>query len=136
MGFFKDLNTLTKQGRELQKTSDPGADMRAAKEKMRALNASMAMQAQALSATPGGAIAGQVQIVSMAMTSGRVNADPVLQISALVHAPGRPPVPFSGTVAVPVAQVHRLQNGATLPAHLDPSDPTTFAFDWATATSG
>ena len=133
MGFFKDINTLKAQGKELQKNSTPGADMRAAKEKMRNLNAAMSMQTAALGATPENSVAGQVQIESTALTAGSVNGDPLLQLSVLILAPGRPPVPYNGPIAVPAVMVHRIQDGAVLPAHLSATDPTAFAFDWTSA---
>ena len=136
MGFFKDINTLQKQAKDIQKTSTPGADMRAAKDKLRNLNAAMTAQTSALSATPENSVAGQVQIVSMAMTAGSVNGDPLLQLSVLIQGPGRPPIPFTGPIAVPAVHVHRIQTGATLPAFLNMADPTSFAFDWATASAG
>lgn len=130
MGFFKDIRTLTKQGKELQATSTPGADLRAANEKMRELNASMAAQTAALTAAPADAVAGQVQVVSSAVTTGSLNGDPLLQLAVLILAPGRPPVPVDRSVAVPAVQVHRIQPGAVIPAHLSAADPTAFAFDW------
>ena len=134
MGFFKDLHTLTKQGKEMQAASTPGADMRAANEKMRQLNASLAAQTAALTAPPGDALDGQVQIVSTAMTAGSMNGDPLLRLAVLILSPGRPPVPVDRSVTVPAVQVHRIQPGAVLPAHLSAADPTAFAFDWAQGT--
>lgn len=131
MGFFKDIHTLTKQGKELQAKSTPGADLRAANEKMRELNASMAAQTAALTAPPEDALVGHVQIVSTAITAGSLNGDPLLDVAVLILAPGRPPVPVDRTVAVPVVQVHRIQPGATIPAMLNAADPTAFAFNWA-----
>ena len=131
MGFFKDLNTLKHQGKELSKNSDPGAQMRDAKAKMAALNATMVQSTTALTADPGDAIVGQVQFVSVAPTKGSVNGSAVVQVSVLLLAPGRPPIPVETSLAVPAMHLWRAQPGSTLPAHLSAADPTAFAVDWA-----
>ena len=130
MGFFKDLRTIERQAKELGDRSDPGAQLAAMGDKLRVLNASMAQQAAAATAGPGDAVAGSVQVVSVAPTSGSMNGDPIVAVSVLVLSPGRPPIPATTTIAVPAAQLARLRVGAAVPAHLSHADPTAFAFDW------
>ncbi|CAN5474790.1 hypothetical protein BH10ACT1_BH10ACT1_39920 [soil metagenome] len=131
MGFFKDLNTVQKQAKELGRNSDPGAKFAEMNQKMAALNHSMAQQAATLSGGPADAMAATVQVVAAVPTGGSVNGEPTMAISVLVLAPGRPPLPATATLPVPGLQLHRLQPGATLAARVGASDPSIFAIDWA-----
>src|SRR6478672_8804270 len=118
MGFFKDLNTLKHQAKELDKTSDPGARFSEMSTKLGVLNASMAQQTSVLTAAPGDAVTGSVQIVSVTPTTSSINGSPVVDLSVLVLAPGRPPIPATSSVMVPLTSVHLAYVGATLPAQL------------------
>ena len=133
MGFLKDLNTLKHQAKELDKNSDPGARFAEMNSKLSVLNASMAQQTSVLTAAPGDAITGTVQIVSMVPTTSSISGSPVVDLSVLLLAPGRPPIPASASVMVPMAYLHLAQVGASLPAQLNAADPTAFVIDWATA---
>ncbi|MCU1369352.1 MAG: hypothetical protein JWO77_546 [Ilumatobacteraceae bacterium] len=133
MGFFKDLNTLKHQAKALDETSDPGARLSEMSAKLGVLNASMAQQASVMTAAPGAAVRGSVQIVAAAPTTSSINGAPVLELSVLVLAPGRPPIPVTSSVMVPVTSVHLAHAGATLPAQLNMADPTAFVIDWSAA---
>ena len=130
MGFFKDLNSISKQAKEMEKHSDPGARLREMNQKMGALNAQMAQSNAALTAAPGDAMAGTVQIVSVAPTTQSINGAPVLTVSLLLQAVGRPPIPVTTNLTVPALYLARLSAGATLPARFTAADPTAFAIDW------
>ena len=133
MGFFKDLNTLKHQAKELDKTSDPGARFAEMNSKLSVLNASMAQQTSVLTAAPGDAIDGSVQIVSLVPTGSSISGSPVVELSVLIRAVGRPPIPASASVMIPVPYLHLAQVGAALPAQLNAADPTAFVIDWAAA---
>jgi len=48
MGIFKDLNALKKQAKEIDKTFDPGAQMREGKQRMAAAQEMLAQQTRKL----------------------------------------------------------------------------------------
>lgn len=131
MGFFKDLNKLNKQAKEMDKTFDPGAQAREATERMKALNAQMAGATAALAAPPTDAVEATAQVVSVGPTTGMMNMDPILPVQLLVQQPGLPPRPASVTIVVPMAQLQRVQPGAMLPVRISRSDPSAFAVDWS-----
>jgi hypothetical protein len=130
MGFFKDINTLKQQGKELQKNSDPGRSLRDATSMMADLNQTMAQSTAALAAPPADSVDASAQVVSVAAPSGFMNADSIVPVELLVLQAGLPPRPLSTAVIVPMTQVHRLQAGATLPVKVSRSDPSALAIDW------
>ena len=130
MGFFKDINTLKQQGKELSKNSDPGADLRNMTAKMADLNQSMTQASAALAAPPADAVDATAQVVAVSPPSGFMNADSIVPVELLVLQPGLPPRPLSLAVVVPMTQIHRLQAGATLPVKISRSDPSALAIDW------
>jgi hypothetical protein len=130
MGFFKDINTLKQQGKEMGKNSDPGRDLRNMTEKMAELNQSMTQATAALAAPPADAVDATAQVVSVSPPSGFMNADSIVPVELLVLQPGLPPRPLSLAVVVPMPQIHRLQAGASLPVKVSASDPSALAIDW------
>jgi hypothetical protein len=126
MGFFGDLNKLTKQAKEIDKNWDAGAQARGALDQMRAMNAQMEQTTQAMAE----GIAASAQVVSVGATTGMMNMDPVLPIELLVQQDGAPPRPASVTIVVPMAHLYRVQPGATLPVRIGPGDPPSVAVDW------
>ncbi|WP_426571496.1 hypothetical protein [Aquihabitans sp. McL0605] len=135
MGFFKDLSAIKAQTKQMEATSSPGARLSEMNAKMAVLNASMAQQAAVLTAAPGDLVEGTAQIVSAAPTTSSIGGTPVVQLSVLLLAPGRPPVPASAAVMVPMTSIHLVQAGATLPAQLSATDPTAFTIDWTSTPS-
>jgi len=131
MGFFKDVNKLKKQAKEIDKTWDPGAQARAGIERMKAANEQMASMTAALTAPPGDAIEATAQVVSVGPTVGQMNLDPMLPVEFLVLEDGKPPRPASATLVVPMAQLYRVQPGAVLPVRISRSDPSAVAVEWA-----
>ena len=131
MGFLKDIRSITREANELQKGWDPGEQMRQANEQMRAMSDSMAQSAAILAAGPSEVTPGQVQVTAVLGNAGIMNGSPLLSLSVLVLAEGRPPVPAQVTIAVPANQVHRVQAGATLAARISRTEPSAFVVDWA-----
>ncbi len=130
MGFFKDLNTVHKQAKEIDKDFHPGQMARDANVRMAALNEQMQQATKAMNAPPSDGVEASAQVVSVGMASGMVNLDPIVPVELLITQPGRPPRPMSTSVIVPQVQLHRLQAGATLPIKVSQSDPTAVAVNW------
>jgi hypothetical protein len=130
MGFFKDLNTVHKQAKEIDKDFHPGQMSRDANVRMAALNQQMQQATKAMTAPPGDGVDATAQVVSVGMASGMVNMDPIIPVELLVTQPGLPPRPLSVSVIVPQIQMHRLQAGASLPVQVSQSDPTAVAVNW------
>jgi hypothetical protein len=127
MGFVGDIFKLTKQAKEIDKDFHPGDQARAATEKMKAMNESFAAANTALTTgTPA-----KAQVVSMGMTTGSLNADPIMPIDFVVLQEGRPPRPVGAQVVVPYAQLYRVMPGATLAVRISETDPDSIAVDWA-----
>jgi hypothetical protein len=130
MGIFKDLRAIKQETRKISaNTPRAGVRMQEMNQKMAALNASL-VQSATLSGPGPNSVAAQVQVVSVTPTAGSVNGSPLVDVGVTVLVSGRPPVPAFASVMVPVTGLHRLQPGATLPAWVDPADPTAFAIDW------
>jgi len=130
MGFLKDYGDIKKEARKLRDNS-PRAGVRMAEmsQKMADLNASM-VQTAALQNPAAGSVPGRVQLVSVSASTASMNGQVFMDVVVTVLAAGCPPVPASARILVPPAGLHRLQPGVTLPARVDPTDPTAFAIDW------
>jgi hypothetical protein len=126
MGFIGDLNKLNKQAKEINKTFDPGAQMRDGLEKMRALNESMAEANKAM--TDG--VPGTAQIVTVGPATGTMNFNPMMRVDLLVTQQGGVPRPVSKELVVPLQHLARVMVGATLPVLVSPSDPEAVAIMW------
>jgi hypothetical protein len=126
MGFIGDLNKLNKQGKEISKTWDPGAQAQDALAKMKALNESMTEATQAM--TDG--VPGTAQVMAVGPSTGMMNMNPMMQVDLLVTAQGGMPRPVSKQLVVPIQHLARLQMGATLPVMVSQSDPNGVAIMW------
>lgn len=130
MGFFKDISKLNKQAKELDKTFDPGAQMRQANEAMQA--ASLMMEQQTVAATL--AVTGDPATaqVNLARDTGQlINMQPVIEMSLLVFLEGQPPYPVTLRQIVPLVQMGRLATGSRLAVKVDPKARETVWIDWA-----
>jgi hypothetical protein len=90
MGFLKDINTLKKQAKGIDKTFDPGAQMRAGKEKMAAASEMLAQQTLAAQLATSGERA-EAQVVAARDTGTQINMQPMLELDLLVMRTGQPP---------------------------------------------
>jgi hypothetical protein len=127
MGFFGAMAKLNKMGKEMSKDYDPGAQMRAGTDQLKAMNESMAAATTAL--TTG--IPARAQVISVGMTAGSMNADPIMPMELLVTQDGVPPRPVSLQVVVPMSQTYRVIPGTTLAVRISETDPNAVAIDWA-----
>jgi hypothetical protein len=130
VGFFKDIHTLNKQAKEMDKTFDPGAQARDATTRMATMNQQFAQANAAMAAPPEDAIEATAQITSVGTTSGMLNMDPMVPVELFILADGLPPRPVSTTLVVPMAQLARLQPGTSLKVRVSRSDPSAVAVVW------
>jgi len=124
MGFFKDINTLKKQAKEIDKTWDPGAQMRAGKDRMAAAQEMLAQQTAVMSLSTTGETA-EAQIVASRDTGTQINLQPVLELDLLVMRQGQPPYPATVRQMVANAQLGLVAPGSTVSVRIDPANPST-----------
>jgi hypothetical protein len=129
MGFFKDISKLKKQAKELDKTFDPGAQMRQTKDALAVASRMMEQQTVAAQMAVSGEPA-TAQVIAARDTGMFTNMQPTLEVSLLVFHGDRPPYPVTLTQIVPVAQVARLAPGTTLQVKVDPDRLNTVWIDW------
>ena len=82
MGFFKDIHTIQKQAKEIDKTWDTGAQAREANARMAEMNQMMSQATAALAAPPEDGIEANAQLVSAGNPTGMVNTDPIVPVSS------------------------------------------------------
>jgi hypothetical protein len=124
MGFFKDISALKKQAKELDKTFDPGAQMRAAKERMQAAQEMLARQTAAAQLATTGEHAG-AQVLAARDTGTQINMQPMLELDLLVmRQQGQPPYPATVTQIVAQSQLGLVAPGSTVLVRIDPADPS------------
>jgi len=132
MGFFKSLNDLTKQAKEIDASLPPMEQRMAdAMAQMQQANAFMAQQTEAAQAAfDPAAVAGQAQVLAARDTGIRVNFNPTLELDLLVHLPGQPPYPI--TTRATVSQVHLglVQTGSAVRVRVNPATPQVVHLDW------
>lgn len=131
MGFLKGVRDLHKQGKEINKTFDPGQMMRDASAQMAQTSAMMAQQTQAATAAAGAGIEGTATVTAVRPTNGAINLQPIVQIDMTVMAEGRAPYPVTVEQVVPQVSLARVQPGASLRVKVDPSDPQAVWLDLA-----
>lgn len=133
MGFFKDIRDVNRQARAIRKDWEPSLQANQAVAQMQAMNQMMSQTTDLMLAPNDQVLIGEVQLTAVGAAAGMLNGAPMVNVSALVLAPGRPPVPAQTAVPVPQVHVHRLQAGAVLPARISPTDATAFVVDWEAA---
>lgn len=132
MGFFKDLNKLNKQAKEIQKSQPPVKDQMAnAMAQMEQANQFMAQQAAAggLAYDPN-AVEGTAQVLAVRDTGMRVNLNASLQIDLLITIPGQPPRPATITSVVEPQHLAVVQPGAQLRVKANPQTPEQALIIW------
>ena len=132
MGFFKDLNKLNKQAKELQKNQPPVADQMAnAMAQMQQANAFMAQQAAAAPLVHDPlAVEGEAQVLAVRDSGMRVNFNPSLQVDLLITIPGQPPRPATITAIVEPQNLPRVQPGLQLRVRANPATPEQALIIW------
>ena len=143
MGMFKDMNKMTKQAKEIQKSQGKRTGMIGMMRDMpsqlsqasSAVDDAMALQAetqkqQALLTT---GTQGKATIKNFSDTGTLVNFNPQVILDLEVTCPGQAAYAAQLTTAVPQVYLSQLQPGASIGVRVDPSDPTSIAIDWAAA---
>lgn len=130
MGFFKSLNDLQKQSKEINKNWDVGAQLADAQAQMADANALMAQQTAAANAATNGMDA-TATVTAVRQQGGMVNFQPMIELDLTVMAPGNPPYPLTVKQVVPQTQLAMLQPGTSLKVKVDQNDPSAVWIDFA-----
>lgn len=131
MGLFKDMRTLSKQGREMQKNMDVKASMAQGLASMQQANAMIEQQtANATMALHG--TDSTATVVAVRPTGMQMNFSPVIDLDLTVFRNGVP-VPMTHREAVAQVYLARAQPGATLKVKIDPANPSSLWIDWTAA---
>ena len=128
MGFFKDINTLKKQGEEMRKNMDVGSRMAQARASMANAQAMMAEQTAAANVMATGLDA-TATVVAVRPSRGMVNFQPIMALDLTVMPPGGAPYPVTVSQAVAPNLVGQLAPGASLRVKIDPQNPQTLWID-------
>lgn len=134
MGFFKSMNDLSKQGREMQKNMDVGQMMGDAQQKMADANQMMAAQTQAANLAASGKD-GEASITGAAQTGAMVNFQPTMAIELTVFPEGGVPYPAQVTQVVEQPYLAKAAPGQQVTVKIDQNDPNTIWIDWANSLS-
>jgi hypothetical protein len=132
MGMFRSMRQLQKQANEIQQDWDPGQQMAAGMEQMRAAQEMMAQQTQAANIAMTGVDA-TATITGVQQTGAMVNYQPTMQIELTVLPDGLPPYPATVTQVVEQHFLVKAVPGASVPVKLDPNDPGSIWINWAAA---
>jgi hypothetical protein len=130
MGFFKDLSTINKMGKELRKDWNPLEQMQQGQAAMAQTNemlAHMAAQANSTAGTHGSPAT--ATIVAVRETGRYINMQPLLAVELLVPTAGGFPVPVTINEVVSHVHLARLQPGASLAVKVG-STPEDVVIDW------
>jgi len=129
MGIFKDMRTLSKQGKELSAQHDVGDQLQKGMNSMAQANQYLEQQIAGAALANTGTPA-QLQVVASRDTGTVINLQPLLELELLVHPQGGVPYPTAIRQAVPMAGVGRVVPGSMLTGRVDPSTPTAIWIDW------
>ncbi|MCY7300440.1 MAG: hypothetical protein LH616_14670 [Ilumatobacteraceae bacterium] len=136
MGVFKDLTTLSAQGKEMRDNAPPMKDKMAnMSSKMAEANAMMAGMAQGAAqsnAAIANGVAAVATITSARQTGALVNFNPEVDLELLIMLPSG--VPMQATRQEPLQQLHlgRCQPGLRLNVKVDPTNANSLWIDWST----
>jgi hypothetical protein len=133
MGFFKSMRDLQKQGNEINKDWDVGAQLADAQAQMAGANAFLAQQTAAANAATNGVDA-TATVAAVRQGGGMVNYEPLVELDLTVIVPGNPPYPVTVKQAVPPTQLAMVQPGASLKVKVDPNELNTVWIDFAGST--
>jgi hypothetical protein len=129
MGIFKDLHTVSKQGKALGAQSDVGDRLQKGMESMAQANQYLVEQAAGAQLATTGTPA-RLQVTGARDSGTVVNMQPVLELSLLVQPVGGVPYPATVRQTVPAASTGRVVPGSVLSGRVDPTEPTAVWIDW------
>lgn len=119
MGFFKDLNSLAKKGREMQANMDVKATMADAQARMDALTAGAA----SVPLDEATAVSAVATVVAARDTGMIINGLPAVEVDLMVLLPSGVPTQVTRSVNASPLIIPRLQPGSQVDVRLDPADP-------------
>jgi hypothetical protein len=128
--MFKSMRDLQKQAKEIDKTWDPGQQMKDGMSRMQAANEMMAQQTQAANLAMSGTSA-KASIISVAQTGAMVNFQPTMAIELSVFPDGQPPYPVTVTQIVEQPYLGKAMAGQQVAVKVDPDNRETVWIDWA-----
>lgn len=129
MGFFKSMSDLNKVAKEIDKTFDPGQQMKDGMARMAEANQMMAAQTQAANLALHGTAA-TASIVGAQQTGALVNFQPMLQLDLLVIPTGGVPYPVTVNQIVEQPFLGKAVAGGTVAVKVDAGDPQVVWIDW------
>jgi hypothetical protein len=130
MGFFKSMSDLNKQAKQIDKTFDPGQQMKDGMARMAEANAMMAQQTQAANLALAGTPA-TASIVSAQQTGALVNFQPSVQLELTVFPTAGVPYPATVTQIVEQIWLGKAVPGGNVAVKVDAADPQVIWIDWA-----
>lgn len=134
MGFFKDLRTLSSQGRALSDQYPVQQQLAYASAQ---LSAASAMLEQSTQQQAGGqrlltdGVDAVALVTGARQTNALMNHDPMVEIDLLVTMPTGAQIPVRRTEIVPLLHLARVQVGARLLVRVDPADANTLWINWS-----
>ncbi|HQZ35498.1 MAG TPA: hypothetical protein PK020_13820 [Ilumatobacteraceae bacterium] len=136
MGLFKDLRTITKQAKEIERSS-PGVkdSLATGTARMSAANAMMASMAQGgaqASAAITNGVAAVATITAARQTGALINFSPVVELELLIMLPSGVPMQATRQEQVDQLNLGRCQPGMRLNVKVDPINANNLWIDWAT----
>ncbi|MEX0992752.1 MAG: hypothetical protein WDZ37_02030 [Solirubrobacterales bacterium] len=137
MGMFKSIRDLQKQGNEIQKNQDVGAQMSDAQSRLAGATEMMAQQTAAANAAAKAATSGvdaSATIVAIRQTGPMVNFQPAVELDLTVMPEGLPPYPVTVQQVIQQVQLPLAQPGKTVQVKVDPEDPAAVWIDWSRVT--
>ena len=129
MGFFKDLNKLNQQGKELRKGYDPAQQMQQATQNMAATTEWMRMQNEAAQLQTSGTQA-SFQLMAVRNTGMEMNFQPIVEVDLMVTVGSTPPYPATTRAIADPATTARLVPGTTFDGKADPTQPNMVWVNW------
>jgi hypothetical protein len=130
MGMFKSIRDLQKQGNEINKNWDVGAQLADAQAQMQNAQELMAQQTAAANAATTGLDA-TATIVAVRQGPGLVNFQPMIEVDLTVlRDGGMPPYPVTVKQVIPQVNLAQAQPGASFHVKVDPNNPASVWIDW------
>lgn len=130
MGFFKSINDLNKQAKEINKDWDPGQQMKDGMAQMQQANEMMAAQTRAANLAASGK-SGEASITAAAQTGAMVNFQPTMTLELTVFPEGGAPYPAQVTQIVEQPYLSKAVPGQQVRVRIDQADPNAIWIDWA-----
>lgn len=133
MGFFKDINTLNKQGKAMREQYPVQQQIANAQASMAQANQMMAGMAQGSMAATAAATNGMPAVATITaarQTGAMMNYNPVVELELLVMMPTGVPMPTTRQEVVQQIHLGRCQPGLRLNVKVDPADVNSLWIDW------